>query len=222
MVQRGHDRGKIGGLAQALGRFDALPRAEIRVEERCPGRLVLLPLQRVEVEEGMRDARVRPVEVGELAVQPGDVAGMEIAVDECVRNAAGGEAATGVLELRREPPQLRDLLGCQAVDGVGVAQERVDPMLERVEPPVDTAVGEQLARELRRTPLQARIAAKQLLVHVERRVPADEVVELRQQHPAPLGLDGQRHGDVAREPLGEHRGDGPSSTQSGSRADTLK
>ena len=153
--------------------------------------------------KGCGDTRVRPVEVHELTVVPGDVAGMEVAVDEASRQAAAGEPAAGVLaapgELPRAPRPPRTVRRWTAS---AITQERIDPSLERVEPPVDEAVGEQFARELRRTTLQACKPAKELLVDVERRVPAKEVAEVRQQHPAPLGLDGQGAWDIAREPIG--------------------
>ena len=54
----------------------------------------------VEVDQWVRDARVRPVEVGQLAVDPGRVARMEVAVHECRRETDGIEAAARLLQLR--------------------------------------------------------------------------------------------------------------------------
>ena len=123
-------------------------------------------------------------------------------MDERVRKAAGSQAATGLLQRRPEPPKLRDLIGRQAPDRLGVIEKRIHLGLEDVEPPIETTGGEQLHGDLRRPPLEPGIPAKQLLVHLERRLPADEVVELRQE-PAPLPLDGQQCQHIAGESCGE-------------------
>ena len=58
VVQRDHDRREVDGLPQALRGRDLLPGLEIRVEQRGALRLVPLPLQREEVDEGVRDTGV--------------------------------------------------------------------------------------------------------------------------------------------------------------------
>ena len=106
VVERDHDSGEVGGLAQPLGGRHLEPGLQVRVEQRLPLRPVRLPVQREQVDEGMGDASVGPVEVLELAVDAGDVAEVQVAVDERRRDAARGEPAADLLERRRQPAQL--------------------------------------------------------------------------------------------------------------------
>ena len=102
----------------------------------------------------MGNAGVGPVEVQELAVDAGDVAEVQVAVDERRRDAARGEPAADLLERRHQPAQLGDLAVFQEANGDRVVQQRFDLPLEHVEPAVETAVGEELVRNLAGQQLQ--------------------------------------------------------------------
>ena len=185
VVQRGHDPGERRSLAQALVRLDALPRAEVRVEQCRPRRLVLLPLQRVEVDERMGDARVRPVEVRELCRSSG-----RRSPDGGRRGRAcpagqppGGDRPPSASARAASAPRPPRASSCSIASGS--SRERIHLGLEDVEPAIETAGGEQLHGDPRRRALEPGIAAKQLRAHLERRLPADQVVELRRAGTSP-------------------------------------
>ena len=115
------------------------------------------------------------------------------------------QAATGVAERRRAPPQLAHLGAFEPGDGIGVGEERVELPLEDVEPPVEAAGREEVVHLIRSRALELREPLKRLDSLLERRTPADRI-ELGQQQPPLLRLDGERGRHVAREAGRERRG----------------
>ena len=155
----------------------------------------------------MSDTRVRPVEVLQLAVHPGHVAEVKIAVNERRRDVELREPAADRLQRRRQPPELGQLIRLEVADGLGIVQQRLDLFLQDVQPPIEAPVRQQLVGQLGRAQLQRREAPQRLLPDLERRVEVEQLLERRQQHPAMLRLDAERRRDVAGEPLREPAGD---------------
>ena len=127
---------------------------EVRVQQRRPVRLVLLPLQREQVDERMGDAGVRPVEVDELAVQPSDVGEVQVAVHERRGKPERGEPAAGPLQLRRQPPSSPTSSGVEPRDRLGVVRRA-----GRSAPPARPAAGRGSRRRAARPPARRSGAA---------------------------------------------------------------
>ena len=146
----------------------------------------------------MADAGIGPVEEHTASIHKCDVARVEVAMHEGLRDRELAKSSAHGLQVACCSSDPSDLTGIQVREGLPVLQETVDLCRYHVKATVETAGRQQPVEVRGGAHLDPCEALDDALPDLDVGVPPEQVIaEIRKQHPPVLRLDGERRRDHA-------------------------